>query len=47
MNVEWWGGSQGSPPAEYNSALPTTRRSLQVGVSLCGQLIIATLIAFV
>ena len=21
MNVEWWGGEQSSPPAEYNSAL--------------------------
>ena len=22
MNVEWWGGEQSSPPADYKSALP-------------------------
>ena len=22
MNVEWWGGEQSSPPADYKSARP-------------------------
>ena len=28
MNVEWWGGEQSSPPAEYNSALRRSQAAL-------------------
>ena len=28
MNVEWWGGEQSSPPAEYNLALRRSQAAL-------------------
>ena len=33
MNVEWWGGEQSSPPADYKSAIPACQVQLGAAMS--------------